>query len=272
MTKIDGSQNQIVNVWSNDNSYEDHDQVAREVPIAIVYNGISHAVMMGTPNDFEVFALGFSLSERIVKTIRDIQNLEVNERDLGFEINLHISNRCFAALKERRRNLMGRTGCGICGLESLEQVNFPSSLVSSHCELSHLAIDSAVKQIQEYQPLQDVTGAVHGAAWCDRDGNILKLLEDVGRHNALDKLIGTLARSHNLKTHELSKGFVLVSSRASYEMVQKVAISNISLLVAVSAPTSLAIRLANETGVTLVGFARDGRHICYANSKRLKLV
>lgn len=272
MTKVAGSQNQIVNIWSNDKSYEDHDQVVKEVPIAIVYNGISHAVMMGTPNNFEVFALGFSLSERIVKTIDEVQNLEVNERDLGFEIKLHVSNRCFANLKERRRNLMGRTGCGICGLESLEQVNFPSSLVSSHCELSHLAIDSAVKQLREYQPLQDVTGAAHGAAWCDRNGNIVNLLEDVGRHNALDKLIGTLARDHKLKTQELNKGFVLISSRASYEMVQKVAISNISLLVAVSAPTSLAIRLANDTGVTLVGFARDGRHICYANSKRLKLV
>ena len=272
MTKVAGSQNQIVNIWSNDKSYEDDDQVAKEAPIAIVYNGISHSVMMGTPNDFEVFALGFSLSERIVKTIDEVQNLEVNERDLGFEINLHVSNRCFANLKQRRRNLMGRTGCGICGLESLEQVNFPSSLVSSHCELSHSAIDSAVRQLQEYQPLQDVTGAVHGAAWCDRNGNIVNLLEDVGRHNALDKLIGTLARDHKLKTQELNKGFVLISSRASYEMVQKVAISNISLLVAVSAPTSLAIRLANDTGVTLVGFARDSRHSCYANSKRLKVV
>ena len=272
MIESNGSQDQVIQVWSTDKSYEDQDQIAREVAIAIVYNGISHAVMMASPRDLEAFAIGFSLTEQIVKSIDEIQNLEIDEQSLGFEINLQISNRSFTNLKERRRNLMGRTGCGICGLESLEQVNFPSSLVSSHCELSHLAIDSAVKQLREYQPLQDVTGAAHGAAWCDRNGNIVNLLEDVGRHNALDKLIGTLARDHKLKTQELNKGFVLISSRASYEMVQKVAISNISFLVAVSAPTSLAIRLANDTGVTLVGFARDSRHICYANSKRLKLV
>ena len=245
-------------------------QIAREVAIAIVYNGISHAVMMATPRDLEAFAIGFSLTEQIVKSIDEIQNLEIDEQSLGFEINLQISNRSFTNLKERRRNLMGRTGCGICGLESLEQLSFANLQVSINCELSHLAINSAVAKLRAYQPLQSLTGAVHGAAWCDRQGNIVNLLEDVGRHNALDKLVGTLAGDNKLKQNELANGFLLISSRASYEMVQKAAISNIPILVAVSAPTSLAIRLATETNVTLVGFARDGRHICYTNSRRLK--
>ena len=269
MTESNGSQDQVIQVWSSDKSYEDQDQIAREVAIAIVYNGISHAVMMATPRDLEAFAIGFSLTEQIVKSIDEIQNLEIDEQSLGFEINLQISNRSFTNLKERRRNLMGRTGCGICGLESLEQLNFANLQVSSNCELSHLAINSAVAKLRAYQPLQSLTGAVHGAAWCDREGNIVNLLEDVGRHNAVDKLIGKLAGDYKLKAKELANGFLLISSRASYEMVQKAAISNISILVAVSAPTSLAIRLANETDMTLVGFARDGRHVCYTNSRRL---
>ena len=221
MAESNGSQDQIIQVWSSDKSYEDQDQIAREVAIAIVYNGISHAVMMATPRDLEAFAIGFSLTEQIVKSIDEIQNLEIDEQRLGFEINLQISNRSFTNLKERRRNLMGRTGCGICGLESLEQLSFANIQVSSNCELSHLAINSAVAKLRAYQPLQSLTGAVHGAAWCDRQGNIVNLLEDVGRHNALDKLIGTLAGNNKLKKNELANGFLLVSSRASYEMVQK---------------------------------------------------
>ena len=124
MVESNGSQNQVIKVWSSDKSYEDQDQIAREVAIAIVYNGISHAVMMATPRDLEAFAIGFSLTEQIVKSIDEIQNLEIDEQSLGFEINLQISNRSFTNLKERRRNLMGRTGCGICGLESLVQLSF----------------------------------------------------------------------------------------------------------------------------------------------------
>ena len=152
MAESNGSQDQVIQVWSSDKSYEDQDQIAREVAIAIVYNGISHAVMMATPRDLEAFAIGFSLTEQIVKSIDEIQNLEIDEQSLGFEINLQISNRSFTNLKERRRNLMGRTGCGICGLESLEQLSFANLQVSSNCELSHLAINSAVAKLRAYQP------------------------------------------------------------------------------------------------------------------------
>ena len=265
-----GSQNQLVKIWTNQKCHEDQDQIAREVPVALVYNDISHVVMMATPTDLEAFAIGFSLSEKIIKSVGEVYSIEVSEGDLGIEISLKVSNRSFEKLKERRRNSIGRTGCGVCGVESLKQIELAHAPVLANCELSHAAIDAATRLMENYQPLQSATGAVHGAAWCDEGGNILKLLEDVGRHNALDKLIGNLALEEKLTQQELNMGFALVSSRASYEMVQKVASVNISVLVAVSAPTNLAINLANKADLTLVGFARDGRHICYTNAKRLK--
>ena len=265
-----GSKNHLVNIWSDQNSRQCEDLVAQECPIALVYNGISHAVMMASPNNLEAFSIGFSLSEGIVDSLDDIYEIEINQIEAGIEIALNISNQCFVSLKDRRRSLIGRTGCGICGAESLKKLRVPTKSVSSEAHVSHAVIDTAVSQLQKHQPLQEITGSVHGAAWCDEKGRIIELLEDVGRHNALDKLIGMLATNKNLVIKQLNNGFLLVSSRASYEMVQKAAMANISVLVAVSAPTTLAIEIADSIGLTLVGFARKNRHVCYTHCRRLE--
>tara|TARA_R110001606_G_scaffold399222_2_gene582441 strand:- start:96110 stop:96961 length:852 start_codon:yes stop_codon:yes gene_type:complete len=237
------------------------DDIALEVPVALVYNCISHAVMMTTPADLEDFALGFSLTEGIVKDASEIYDVIcINEGKKGFTVHLHISQARLAKLKTRRRNMTGRTGCGLCGTESLKHAIRPISVVNA-IDINDDVIQKALNGLPEYQPLQQATGATHAAAWCDMDGKILLAREDVGRHNALDKLIGALVK----KGLARDKGFALVTSRASYEMVQKCCSVGISCLVAVSAPTMLAIEQAQEAGLMLVGFARNGRHIIYNN-------
>jgi len=242
------------------------DQIAAEVPLALTYNKRSHVVMMVTPADLEDFALGFSLTEGIISRLEDISEIKIIPREAGLQAALAVSEECFNKMDAQRRNLVGRTGCGLCGAESLEQaVRFPA-VVSSDVSISHAAIQTAIASIQDHQPLQAVTGAVHAAAWCDIEGRVLVLREDVGRHNALDKLIGQLARTG----FDTRKGFVLVSSRASYEMVYKVAAVGIELLVAVSAATTLAVDFAHRSGVTLVGFGRPGRHNVYTFGQRIR--
>lgn len=247
------------------------DDIVCEVPVALVYNGISHVVMMATPDHLADFALGFSLTEGIVQNLQQIYSMEtVRQADAGIdgiEVRIDISTEQFAALKTVRRNLTGRTGCGLCGAESLQQaIRKPVPVTGEH-PINHNAIENAVGQLADHQPLQAQTGAVHGAAWCDAAGNIQCLREDVGRHNALDKLIGQLSSAG--KENVFNKGFALISSRASYEMVVKAAAMNIGILVAVSAPTSLAIELAEAANITLVGFARPGRHMVYSHPFRI---
>ena len=234
------------------------DLVVEEAPVALVYNGISHAVMMATPTDLEEFALGFSLSEGILENADELLDFRVEDTADGLELHLTILTGPFARLKEKRRNLTGRTGCGLCGAESLEQAMEIPPAVSRRLGFSHDAIDTAVTRLTAHQPLQGQTGASHGAAWCDPEGNILIVREDVGRHNALDKLLGALAGP------PAEPGFVLVSSRASYEMVAKTARLDIPMLVSVSAPTSLAIEIAERCRMTLAGFSQPGRHVVYA--------
>ena len=189
---------------------------------------------------------------------------------VGIEIAMEISAERFAALKTARRNMTGRTGCGLCGAESLEQAIRQPEPVSSTQQFSHQAIENALRQLKANQPLQALTGAVHGAAWCDNTGNIELLREDVGRHNALDKLYGALCRSERGEKKSLGGShFVLISSRASYEMVIKAAAMGVEMLVAVSAPTRLAIELAERVNMTLVGFARPGRHMVYTHAQRV---
>ena len=251
-------------VWQGGKLLLSDDKVATEVPIAMIYNGISHVVMMATPSDLEDFAVGFSLSERIVSSTTQILDFDEVTTSKGIELHTTISAEAFFGLKDRRRNLVGRTGCGLCGAESLEQaIPVPNSITSS-LEVSHEGLQRSINAMSQWQELQRITGAVHGAAWCSAQGTIRLVREDVGRHNALDKLLGAMARDG-----DSGDGFVLVTSRASYEMVSKVASANICLLAAVSAPTSLAIALAEESGLSLVGFSRPDRHVIYSNEQRL---
>ncbi|MCE8018781.1 formate dehydrogenase accessory sulfurtransferase FdhD [Halomonas sp. MCCC 1A11036] len=234
------------------------DSIAVETAVALVYNGISHAVMMATPADLEDFALGFSLTEGILQTPDELYGIEVCEEAAGVSVRMEIATQRFMELKQHRRSLAGRTGCGLCGTESLEQAIRPIGRVTAPA-VGDGAIQQALEALRWHQPLQRETGATHGAAWCGLDGQVQLAREDVGRHNALDKLIGVMMR----RRLAMADGFALVSSRASYEMVQKCAAVGIGCLVAVSAPTSLAIEQTRQAGLMLVGFARTGRHVIY---------
>ena len=260
-----------VSNWQNDTVRSAEDQIAAEVPVALTYNRLSHVVMMATPADLEDFALGFSLTEGVIGSPSDLLSASVLPRDGGIEVAMTIAEPWFDRLATQRRNLTGRTGCGLCGAERIEQALRYPAPVRDTVRIGHDAVQRALASMQARQPLQAVTGATHGAAWCSLDGNVLALREDVGRHNALDKLIGGLARQRLDQPwgFDPSQGFVLVSSRASYEMVFKAAAAGMEVLVAVSAPTTLAIEFAERCGVTLVGFARTGRHNVYAFPQRL---
>jgi FdhD protein len=252
-----------VNVRGGINGARARDWVAEEVPVAMVYNGVSHAVMMASPCDLEDFALGFSISEGILEKPAQLFSIEIKPTPDGVEIDMHIAGDCFARLREQRRNMVGRTGCGLCGTESLAHVARVIARVTAQPLPADTAVQSALNNLKSHQPLQLQTGATHGAAWCDSSGRIVQVREDVGRHNALDKLIGArLREGFNLA---FDTGFALISSRASFEMVQKSASVGIATLVAVSAPTGLAIREARESGMNLIGFARPGRHVIYAS-------
>lgn len=242
------------------------DRIAAEVPVALSYNRVSHVVMMATPADLEDLALGFSVTEGLVGSPDDLLGISVVPRSGGLEIAMTIGEEWFDRLATQRRNMAGRTGCGLCGAENIEQALRSPAPVTSAVEVSHAALQRAVRSLEGRQPLQASTGAAHGAAWCSARGEILELKEDVGRHNALDKLIGSLLRTG----FDPASGFVLVSSRASYEMVYKTAAAGIGMLMAVSAPTTLALEFAERSAVTLIGFARPGRHNVYTFGERIK--
>lgn len=236
-----------------------------EVPVALVYNGISHAVMLATPADLEDFALGFSLSEGILAAPGQLYDVEIADCADGMEVHLEIAAERFTALKARRRALTGRTGCGLCGVESLQAAVRRPAPVRRHGPVAAAAVHRALGLLEEYQPLRGMTGAAHAAAWVSPQGTVELVREDVGRHNALDKLIGALAR----KRMNPAAGFAVVTSRASVEMVQKAASAGIGLLAAVSAPTAFAVRLAEDCGLTLVAWARAGRLTAYSHPDTL---
>lgn len=257
----------VVRKWRDGQCELRQDIVAEEVPIALEYNGISHAVMMATPADLEDFALGFSLTEGILHDPSELYECEVVPGLEGVQVQMRIATERFIALKEQRRNLTGRTGCGLCGAETLAQaVRHPSAVSSEALCFSAGIVHAALDAMQSQQQLQQTTGATHAAAWLAADGRVVLVREDVGRHNALDKLIGALTQAK----HDLGSGAAIITSRASYEMVQKAATVGIAFIAAVSAPTALAIRLAEETGVTLVGFVRRQGHVVYAGAQRLQ--
>lgn len=242
------------------------DQLAEEVPVALVYNGVSHVVMLATPQDLEDFALGFSLTEGVLQEKSELYGVEVQQQENGIELHLDIASERFALLKERRRNMVGRTGCGLCGAESLAQVFHLPEAGVQHVAPSKIRMQSIFKahdNIQSLQTLQQLTGATHACAWANADGEIQYVREDVGRHNALDKLLGVLLKQ------AVKDGFILTSSRASYEMVQKVAMAGFDVLAAISAPTGLAVRIAEEYGITLLGFVRDQQYVAYSHANRM---
>lgn len=236
------------------------DEVAEECPVALVFNGISHAVMMATPNELESFAIGFALSEGIVGHPREIHDVDVRNHANGIEIQLTVAQPAFHRLKAHRRTLTGRTGCGVCGTESLDLLDLqPERVEPSSFSFGNDALQRILAALPEHQPLTHATGCMHAAAWCTADGSILRVCEDVGRHNALDKLFGWLAKT-GIDRH---RGLVFLTSRASYELVRKTARMNIGTLATISAPTALAIRLAHAAGIQLLSFCRENGCVAY---------
>ncbi|EOV9554348.1 formate dehydrogenase accessory sulfurtransferase FdhD [Cronobacter turicensis] len=251
-------------LWKRENlTTTQPDWLAEEVPVALVYNGISHVVMMASPKDLEIFALGFSLSEGIVESSHEIYGMDIIHGCNGIEIQVELSSRRFMGLKERRRNLAGRTGCGVCGVEQLNDIVRPLAPLPFTQTFALANLDGALRQLASVQPVGELTGCTHAAAWLTPQGDIAGGHEDVGRHVALDKLLGRRARE------AWQQGAVLVSSRASYEMVQKAATCGVEILFAVSAATTLAVEVAERCNLTLVGFSRPGRATIYTYPQRL---
>ncbi|HEJ0424947.1 formate dehydrogenase accessory protein [Citrobacter koseri] len=241
------------------------DMLATEVPVALVYNGISHVVMMTTPKDLEQFAIGFSLSEGIIECPQDIYGMDVVPSCNGLEVQIELSSRRFMGLKERRRALAGRTGCGVCGVEQLNDIGKPITPLPFTQTFDLANLDRALKHLFDFQPVGQLTGCTHAAAWAMPSGELAGGHEDVGRHVALDKLLGRRAT----EGESWQQGAVLVSSRASYEMVQKSAMCGVEILFAVSAATTLAVDVAERCNLTLVGFCKPGKATIYTHPRRL---
>ena len=250
------------------------DTLAAEVPVALVFNGLSHAVMMATPQELEDFALGFALSEGILDAADDCRGIEVEAVDAhdaglpegmpGVEVRLEISTRAFERLKGRRRSLAGRTGCGVCGVESFAALDLASERLPAHDWLARIDLPTVLRAFEALparQLLNASAGAIHAAGWATLEGELVEVLEDVGRHNALDKLLGRLARTGRLG----EPGFVVLSSRGSHELVRKCARLGIAAMATISAPTAMGVRMAELSGLRLWGLCRAPRGVLYAD-------
>ena len=250
--------------WHGDRREARDDWLAEEVPVAIVVDGVSHAVMLASPVDLEDFALGFALTEGLIDARADLFGVETVEVADGVELRLEVASRCAWRLRERRRTMAGRTGCGLCGVDSLAQVRRPLEPVRA-VRVPATSLAAAQRALSSRQSLQRLTGSTHAAAWCAPDGAVSIVREDVGRHTALDKLVGAMVRAGV----DPSAGFVCLTSRASFEMVQKAAAAGIGVVAAVSAPTSLAVRTAESLNVLLAGFVRGDAGVAYTFPDRL---
>ena len=255
-----------VALWKRENlQHSQPDELAEEVPVALVYNGISHVVMMASPGDLERFAVGFSLSEGIIKNRSEIYGMDVVQECNGLAVRIELSSRRFMGLKERRRALAGRTGCGVCGVEQLNDIGRPVQPLAFTQTFNLANLDRALEHLNDVQPVGRITGCTHAAAWVRPSGQLAGGHEDVGRHVALDKLLGRRVEEGIDWQH----GAALVSSRASYELVQKAAMCGVEILFAVSAATALAVEVAERCNLTLVGFCKPGRATIYTHPQRL---
>lgn len=241
-----------------------YDVIAVEKPVALIYNGISHVVMMTLPKDLDHFAIGFSLTEGIIESPNEIYGIDIIEIDQGVEVHIELSSRRFAQLKEKRRNLTGRTGCGICGSEQLEQVCQLLPKLPKTAQIQLVDFYQAHHYLRNVQIIGEQTGCTHAAVWLSLQGKFIAGFEDIGRHVALDKLLGYRAKQAD------QQGVIIVSSRASYEMVQKVAKCGIEILLAVSATTAMAVDMAKQCNLTLVSFFRGEKGVIYSQPDRIK--
>ena len=263
-----GYAQRAVERYEHDRVERGDDAIAEEVPVAMVYNGESFAVMIMTPLDLEDFALGFSLSEGLLGSAAELESIRVQPRLEGIELLMKVS----AAIpgqgsgRHHERLLPGRSGCGLCGARTLEDAVRHPGPVGHGPHIDAEALNRALLALRSTQPINLATGSVHAAAWADTRGQIMLVREDVGRHNALDKLIGAMLR----RGVDSEAGFLLVTSRASYEMVIKATTIGITIMAAISAPTALGIHLARDTGLTLIGFARADSHVVYTHPRRLR--
>ena len=226
--------------------------LANEVPVAIEFNGQVYAVMMLTPSDLEDFAVGFALSERIIVRASDIARIDVREGTRGIGVDIRLEREHSERLAERRRSLPGQSGCGICGLTSIDEALPQLAKLGAPQHVTPAALFAALQALPARQVINRSTGAVHAASFCAATGEIMIVREDVGRHNAFDKITGHLARARIDPT----AGFALLTSRCSYELVQKAVLARIPMLVTISAPTELAVSIAKETDLTLIALAR----------------
>lgn len=239
--------------------------LAEETPVALSYNGVTHAVMMATPSDLQDFAVGFSLNEGIVGSLADFETIEAVEVEDGIDLQIRVTDEVGERLAKRRRAMAGPVGCGLCGVESIEEAVKPRAAVSSEFAISAADIAGAMTQLTKVQAMNSETGAVHAAGfWTPEDG-LSVAREDVGRHNALDKLSGALARGGV----DGAQGAVLLTSRVSVEMVQKTAAIGSPIILAVSAPTALAVRTAEKADITLVAVVRGEDHEIFTHPRRI---
>ncbi|MBI3569033.1 MAG: formate dehydrogenase accessory sulfurtransferase FdhD [Gemmatimonadetes bacterium] len=240
--------------------------LAEEVPVAFVYSGHPYAVMMCTPADLEDLAVGFTLSEGIVTRLDEIGEVTVTRHSRGVELGIDVPESARERLASRARSISGRTGCGLCGVEAIDEAVRTPPRVTSRLTFTADALWRAGASLPDRQPLNDTTNTVHAAGWAAPDGELRVVREDVGRHNALDKVLGALWRSGD----DAGAGFLLLTSRLSYELVQKAAVAGVPLIAAVSRPTGLAVRLADQAGITLVGLLRGETANVYSHAARVR--